>query len=87
MKKPKVTHEIYCQYLLATFDNYTGSNLADQLDCCHDAVTDFLSRPTLRPRHLWDSVKKHSVSHLTNRKEIRGVMDSPAKVFDRLINP
>lgn len=40
MKPALVAREDYCQYLLATFANYTGSYLAEQLGCCHDAATD-----------------------------------------------
>lgn len=51
------TKRQYIEYLLATMDNYTCTNLAEHLDgeqaVSHDAITDFLRRDTLTPRGLW----------------------------------
>ena len=66
MRPALVSREDYCQYLLATFGNYTGSYLAQQLGCCHDAVSDFLSRDRLTPHLLWDRVSEHLPSEQRN---------------------
>lgn len=59
MKTPQLNPTLYCQYLLASFDNFTGSHLAEILECSHDAVSDFLRGHSLKPRMLWDQVKPH----------------------------
>src|SRR4030067_2968589 len=66
MRPALVSREDYCQYLLATFGNYTGSYLAQQLGCCHDAVSDFLSRDRLTPYLLWDRGSEHLPSEQRN---------------------
>jgi hypothetical protein len=52
-----VTQRQYIEYLIATTENYTCSNLAAYLEGdasqSHDAVCDFLSREKLTPRGLW----------------------------------
>ncbi len=52
-----MTQRQYIEYLIATSENYTCSNLAAHLEGeaaqSHDAVCDFLSRQKLTPRGLW----------------------------------
>jgi len=79
MKPALVGGEDYCQYLLATFANYTGSYLAAQLGCCHDAVSDFLSRDRLTPRLLWDRVSEH----LPSEQRRGGVLVLDDSVLDK----
>lgn len=79
MKPALVNRKDYCQYLLATFANYTGSYLAQQLGCCHDAVTDFLSRDRLTPRLLWDRVSEH----LPSEQRSGGVLVLDDSVLDK----
>ena len=47
----------YTEYLIATVDNYTCTNLADHLEgaatVSHDTICDFLATATLTPRGLW----------------------------------
>ena len=47
----------YMEYLIATVNNYTCSNLADHLEgeaaVSHDTISDFLAFATLTPRGLW----------------------------------
>lgn len=51
----------YIEYLIATTDNCTCTNLADHLEgaqaVSHDAISDFLRRETLTPRGLWATVQ------------------------------
>jgi len=79
MRPALVRREDYCQYLLATFANYTGSYLADQLGCCHDAVSDFLGRDRLTPRLLWDRVSEH----LPSEQRLGGVLVLDDSVLDK----
>jgi hypothetical protein len=55
----KMTARQYIEYLVATVNNYTCSNLAEHLTeeqaVSHDAVTDFLHRGKLTARQLWDA--------------------------------
>jgi hypothetical protein len=55
-----MTDRQYIEYLIATVNNYTCSNLAEHLvddqAMSHDAVTDFLHRGKLTPRTVWDTV-------------------------------
>ena len=50
----------YIEYLIATPDNYTCTNLAEHLEgeqsVSHDAVSDYLRRERLTPRTLWEVV-------------------------------
>jgi len=54
----KLNPILYTQYLLASFGNVTGTYLAGIIECSHDAVSDFLRSHPLKPRALWDRVKK-----------------------------
>lgn len=51
----------YIEYLIATTDNCTCTNLADHLDgehaVSHDAISDFLRREKFTPRRLWETVQ------------------------------
>lgn len=53
----------YTEYLIATVDNYTCTNLANHLTgenkLSHDAVNDYLHRGKLTPRLLWNVVAPH----------------------------
>ncbi|BCM88985.1 hypothetical protein IAD21_00827 [Abditibacteriota bacterium] len=57
-----MTQRQYIEYLIATTENYTCSNLAAHLEGeaaqSHDAVCDFLSREKLTPRGLWTVAQK-----------------------------
>jgi hypothetical protein len=48
----------YIEYLIATVNNYTCTNLADHLDdvaaVSHDTISDFLALAKLTPRGLWN---------------------------------
>ncbi len=45
-----ITKRQYVEYLTSTFDNYTGSNLANHLhEVSHDSVTDYLMNEDLTP--------------------------------------
>lgn len=50
----------YVEYLIATTNNYTCTNLAEHLTgaeaVSHDAVTDLLGRAKLTPRRVWEVV-------------------------------
>ncbi len=50
--------ESYIQYLIATVNNYTCTNLAEHLDdavtVSHDTICDFLATAKLTPRGLWN---------------------------------
>jgi len=59
MSKTRIDVATYIRYLLASFDNFTGSRLAELLGCSHDAVSDFLRDHSLTPRLLWDRIKRH----------------------------
>jgi len=52
------TKRQYVEYIIATFGNYTCTNLANHLKgdqaVSHDAINDFLRREKLTPRGLWD---------------------------------
>jgi Transposase DDE domain. len=56
-----LTAHQYIEYLIATVNNYTCSNLAEHLTgdeaMSHDAVTDFLHRGKLTPRLVWDAAQ------------------------------
>ncbi len=48
----------YCQFLLSSQVNYTLTHLAQHLpQFSHDSINRYLSDVTLRPRHLWETVK------------------------------
>lgn len=50
-----ITKQQYVEYLISTFGNYTGSNLAAHLDTVsHDVVTDYLRSERLTSRGLWE---------------------------------
>jgi hypothetical protein len=55
-----LTPRQYTEYLIATTDNYTCTNLADHLiddaQVSHDCVSDFLAQHKLTPRLLWTVV-------------------------------
>lgn len=55
-----LTARQYVEYLIATVNNYTCTNLAEHLTgdqaMSHDAVTDFLHRGKLTARQLWPAV-------------------------------
>ena len=54
----KTTRQIYCQYLLSSQINYTGTNLADHLDGLdHNSVYRFLKGDKLTPSLVWEKVK------------------------------
>jgi hypothetical protein len=59
--RPMFTKRQYIEYLIATTDNWTCTNLADHLDgeqtVSHDAISDFLCREKLTPRGLWETVQ------------------------------
>ena len=50
----------YIEYLVATPNNYTCTNLANHLEgeqaVSHDAISDYLRREKLTPRRLWEVV-------------------------------
>ena len=50
----------YVEYLIATMNNYTCTNLAEHLTgaeaVSHDAITDLLSHAKLTPRRVWEVV-------------------------------
>src|SRR5512134_430948 len=53
-----ITKQKYVKYLLSTPSNFTCTNLAEHLEgVSHDAVSDFLRRERLTPRHLWELVR------------------------------
>ena len=53
----KVKLGFYCQYLLSSQINYTGTYLADHVSgLAHDSVYRFLKDSTVTPRTLWDQV-------------------------------
>lgn len=50
-----ISKQQYVEYLTSTFDNYTGSHLANHLhEVSHDSVTDYLMNERLTPRLLWE---------------------------------
>ena len=52
-----ITKLQYVEYLISTFDNYTGSHLAEHLDdVSHDVITDYLRSERLTSRSLWELV-------------------------------
>jgi hypothetical protein len=54
----KTTRQIYCQYLLSSQINYTGTNLADHVDNLdHNSVYRFLKNEKLTPALVWEKVK------------------------------
>lgn len=79
MKKHQLNPTLYCQYLLASFDNFTGSHLAEILECSHDAVSDFLRSHSLKPRALWDQVNPH----LPLERRRRGALILDDTVLDK----
>jgi SRSO17 transposase len=79
MNKTGINPALYTQYLLASFDNFTGTNLAEILECSHDAVSDFLRGSSLKPRYLWDRVKKH----LPLERRRRGALVLDDTVLDK----
>lgn len=56
-----LTKRQYIEYLIATINNYTCTNLADHLEgdqaASHDAISDYLRREKLTPRGLWETVQ------------------------------
>lgn len=53
----KTTRQIYCQYLLSSQINYTGTNLADHVDGLdHNSVYRFLKHEKLTPSLVWEKV-------------------------------
>lgn len=79
MKTTGINPALYTQYLLASFDNFTGTNLAEILECSHDAVSDFLRSHSLKPRALWDRVKPH----LPLERRRRGALILDDSVLDK----
>ena len=54
----KTTRQIYCQYLLSSQVNYTGTNLAEHTDGLdHNSVYRFLKHERLTPSLVWEKVK------------------------------
>jgi len=54
----KTTRQMYCQYLLSTQINYTGTNLAEHTDGLdHNSVYRFLKGERLTPARVWEKVK------------------------------
>lgn len=52
-----ITKLQYVEFLISTIGNFTGTHLAEHLDCVsHDAITDFLQSEKLTARHLWELV-------------------------------
>ncbi|MBM3215841.1 hypothetical protein FJZ36_13090, partial [Candidatus Poribacteria bacterium] len=70
---------LYTQVLLASFGNVTATYLAGILACSHDVVSDFLRSHPLKPRALWNRVKK--LIPLERRR--RGVMVLDDTVLDK----
>ena len=79
MKRTGISTDLYIEYLLSTFGNYTCSHLAEILDCSHDAVSDALRGHSLKPRGFWDWVRPHCP--LERRR--RGVMILDDSVLDK----
>ncbi|HEV2037710.1 MAG TPA: IS701 family transposase, partial [Candidatus Eremiobacteraceae bacterium] len=47
----------YVEFLISTVANFTGTHLAEHLDCVsHDTVTDYLQSERLTAAHLWGLV-------------------------------
>lgn len=58
MKKPKCNLNLYCNFLLASTNNFTSTYLAavsEQIK--HDSVTRWLANTKLTPRILWEKVE------------------------------
>ena len=54
----KTTRQIYCQYLLSSQINYTGTNLADHTDGLdHNSVYRFLKGEKMTPSLVWEKVR------------------------------
>ncbi len=79
MNRTGIDSTLYTQYLLASFGNFTGSRLAEILECSHDAVSDFLRSHSRKPRHLWDRVKRH----LPPERRRRGALILDDSVLDK----
>lgn len=55
MVKRKCSKESYCQFLIATQNNFTATNFASLTDnLSHDSISRFLSRTKLTPKILWE---------------------------------
>lgn len=56
-----MTARQYTEYLIATTDNYTCTNLANHLTdesaMSHDTISDFLCHEKITPRRIWEVVK------------------------------
>jgi SRSO17 transposase len=56
-----MTKQQYIEYLIATPENYTCTNLADHLEGkqaqSHDTISDYLRREKITPRRLWEVVQ------------------------------
>ena len=53
----KTTRQLYCQYLLSSQINYTGTNLADHVaGLDHNSIYRFLKGETLTPALIWEKV-------------------------------
>ena len=79
MERTGISASVYSEYLLSTFDNFTCSHLAEIMDCSHDAASDALRGPSLKPRALWDRVRPHCP--LERRR--RGAMILDDSVLDK----
>jgi len=56
--KRKCSKESYCQFLIATQNNFTATNFASLTDSLsHDSISRFLSRTKLTPKVLWEYSK------------------------------
>jgi hypothetical protein len=63
-RQRKMGYEEYCQYLLVTQINYTGTYMADHTDGLeHDAVKRALEREKLTPRRVWEAVESSIERH------------------------
>lgn len=79
MARTGISSDVYAEYLLSTFDNFTCSHLAEIMDCSHDAASDALRGHSLKPRALWDRVRRHCP--LERRR--RGAMILDDRVLDK----
>ncbi len=58
----KATLQLYCQYQMSSFINYTGTYLAEHYEgLSHDSVYRFLKEHEFTARLLWDRVKDNIV--------------------------
>ncbi len=51
----------YCQYLIATQNNYTLTNIAEHSEWSHDRINRYLLEEKLTPAMLWENAKSQIV--------------------------